>query len=30
MQTTDDLRLGALVRWFGTDGSDNKEDVDGL
>ena len=27
MQTTDDLRLGSLVRWFGTDGTTNKEDV---
>ena len=27
MQTTDDLRLGSLVRWFGTDGTSNNEDV---
>ena len=27
MQTTDDLRLGSLVRWFGTDGTTNNEDV---
>ena len=28
MQTTDDLRLGSLVRWFGTEGTSNTEDVD--
>ena len=27
MQTTDDLRLGSLVRWYGTDGTTNNEDV---
>jgi len=27
VQTTDDLRLGSLVRWFGTDGTTNNEDV---
>ncbi len=27
MQTHTDLRIGSLVRWFGTDGTTNNEDV---
>ena len=27
MQTVDDLRIGSLVRWFGTHGTTNNEDV---